>query len=339
MECGKLGRLARRLPDNGVLPTLLVKTLSWRSVSGGLAALVAIAAAIFLVLTYARTGVLHGDKFRLYVAVPDGSNLLQGSDVWLNGQRIGTVASIAFAPPTAPPDIRVVIGLDVLSTMRSHIRLDSRASLRSGGTIIGAPVVSIGTGTPSTRAVVPGDTLRGVGKSDFEIAATRVTESLEEVPELLADSKVILARTKTAGARLSAMMDVDRGHGSFGAQASALMSKVSSGRGSARRLMRDTGIRARVTRSMAGADSLRILVASRMDEFGRFRRDSTLSVTVRNLRGEIGRLRELAASPHGTVGRFAADSALRHGLDSVFVELNALLADIKKNPMRYAKVF
>jgi phospholipid/cholesterol/gamma-HCH transport system substrate-binding protein len=308
-------------------------------VSGGIVAVVALTVLVFIVLTYARTGVLHGDKFRLYVAVPNAANLLEGSSVWLNGQRVGTVVSIRFAPATAPPDVRVIIGTDVLKTVRPLIRLDSRASLRSGGTIVGEPVVYIQSGTLAARGVVPGDTIRGAGKSDMEIAASRVTESLEQVPELLADAKIILARTKTAGSRMSAMMSADYGHGSFGTQTSALMAKLSGGRGSVGRIMRDPDIRVGATRSMASVDSLRALLASRMDEFGRFRRDTTLLVTVRELRRDVAQLRELAASPTGTVGRVAIDSALRRGLDSAFAELTALFADIKKHPLRYSRVF
>jgi hypothetical protein len=316
-----------------------VKPLRWRAVSGGIVALVALIALILFIMVYARTGRLKGDQFRLFVAVPDASNLLKGSEVWLNGQRVGTVMSIHFAPPTYPPDVRIIIGTDVLTEMRQHIRLDSRAALRSGGTIIGAPVVYIGSGTPAARAVVQGDTLRGAGKSDFEIAASRVTESLEELPEMMADARQIMTLTKASGARLSGMLSADRGNGSFTSQAGGLMAKLSDGRGSARRIMTDTRIRARVTGSLARVDSLRTLLASRMEEFGRFRRDTSLLTTVRDLRGEVAELRALSTSPNGTVGRLAADSALRRGLDSVFAELTALFADIKKHPLRYSRVF
>src|ERR1044071_241507 len=101
-----------------------MKALTWRSVSGGIAAFAGIVLLVFLVLTYARTGVVRGDKFRLYVAVPDASNVLKGSDVWLNGQRVGSVAHIDFAPPSVPADERVVIAADVLEQVRDHIRVD-----------------------------------------------------------------------------------------------------------------------------------------------------------------------------------------------------------------------
>jgi hypothetical protein len=315
-----------------------MKVLTWRSVSGGIAAFIAIVVLLFVVLTYARTGVLRGDKFRLYVAVPDASDVLKGTDVWLNGQRVGTVAEVSFAPPSAPVDARVVIAADVLSSMREHIRLDSRADLRSGGTIIGAPVVYLSSGTIAARPVSPGDTLHGAGKSDFEVAASRATEALAEVPGILSDAKIIMGNAKTTGARVGGIVRAGDRH-SFAVQASALMQKMSSGRGFVPRARRDDALQRRVARTMAASDTLRTMLATRMDEFGRFRRDSTLGRSVQLLRDDVARLRTLASSPTGTVGRITTDSALTRSLDSLFAELTTLMADIKKNPLRYARVF
>jgi phospholipid/cholesterol/gamma-HCH transport system substrate-binding protein len=317
---------------------LMKKALTWRSVSGGIAGLVALVLILFAVLKYARTGALRGDKFRLYVAVPDGSNILKGTEVWLNGQRVGTVAGVAFAPPSAPVDQRVVIVTDVLSGFRDHIRLDSRASLQSGGTIIGAPVVYLTSGTPMTRVVAAGDTIRGVGKSDYEVAASRATEAAEELPGIAADVKVILANAKTTGARVNAIAR-EGGRSSFGTQLGELLRKFSGGTGSASRLARDPELRRRISGTMAATDSLRTLLSSRMAEVGRFRRDSSLGRSVQSLRDDVVMLRAMTRNQNGTVGRITADSALVQGLDSLFSELSALMADIKKNPLRYARVF
>jgi phospholipid/cholesterol/gamma-HCH transport system substrate-binding protein len=315
-----------------------MKSLTWRSVSGGIVAVVAITALVVFVLKYARTGALRGDKFTLYVAVPDAANILKGSEVWLNGRRVGTVTAIEFASASVPLEERVIIVTEVLTKIRSDIRLDSRASLRSGGSIIGAPVVYLNAGTLATRPVAPGDTLRGVGKSDFEIAASRATEALAELPGIMSDGRVIMANAKSATARLSAITS-NGGQRSVGSQSRALMQKFSSGRGSAGLLLKDQELRRRVAGTMAASDSLRALLSTRMEEVGRFRRDSSLSRSVRLLREDVATLRALAKSPDGTVGRITTDSALVRGLDSLFAELSALMTDIKKNPLRYSRVF
>jgi hypothetical protein len=148
------------------------------------------------------------------------------------------------------------------------------------------------------------------------------------VPTLLADSKQILADSKTAGARLSAVMAGKPENAAFMTNASTLVSKF-----------RGRGFGARLSRTMAAMDSLRTLLYTRLDDVGRFRRDSTLAPAVRSLMADVTRLREMAASPDGTIGRTRADSALRRGLDSAFHELDALLADIKSHPFKYSRVF
>jgi hypothetical protein len=90
---------------------------------------------------------------------------------------------------------------------------------------------------------------------------------------------------------------------------------------------------------MASMDSVRQLLASRVADVGRFRRDSSLAPQVRELQIEIARLREMAHATDGAIGRASADSTLRRGLDSVFLELSALLADMKSHPSKYSRVF
>ena len=200
----------------------------------------------------------------------------------------------------------------------------------------------IESGTPSKREVVTDDTLRAAGNPDLEIAASKVTSSMEQLPMLLADSRTIIANAKTAGNRMGAVLaGENRGPrgGPPSRTASTVMAQLTGGRGSASRMMRDSTLRSRVTRSMASMDSIRRLLASRTAEVGRFRRDSSLAPQVRALQSEIGRLREMAHATDGAIGRVGADSALRRGLDSAFVELSALLADIKGHPGKYARVF
>ncbi len=321
-----------------------MKKLRWHSVIGGIAAVVVLTAVTLFIILYARAGALHGRQFRLFAAAPDANNLRRGSEVWLDGQRVGTVRAIAFNRPNAPLPVRVVIAMDVLSDVRPRIRLDSRADLRNGGSVIGEPVVYIGSGTLAKREIVPGDTLRAAGNPDLEIAASKVASSMEQLPVLLADSRTIIANAKTAGTRMSAVLAGGRGQkppgaGSLSNSASAVMAKLTGGRGSASRLLGDSDLHVRVTRSMASMDSVRQLLASQAGELGRFRRDSSLAPQVRSLRVDVARLRTMASGTDGAIGRAAADSALRRGLDSVYLELGALLSDITKHPLKYSRVF
>lgn len=305
---------------------------------GGVIALVAIALGIFAILRYARTGALHGKQFTLYVATSDAYNLLTGSDVWLNGQRVGVVRRIGYNHASTPPDVRIIIEADVLESVRPLIRLDSRASLRSGGTVIGSPIVYLSAGSLESREVVAGDTLRAAGNPDVERAASRVTESAEQLPQIIDDSKAIASNLQVTRQRVSRILAGAPTGSTFVASASQLMRRLTTGGGSAARALRDTTIRGRIARSMAAMDTVRSLVAGHAAGIGRFRRDSTLARSLTLLRDDVASLRATSDSSRG-FARMTADSTLRRSLDSAFAELNALLADVKAHPFKYARVF
>ena len=83
-----------------------------------------------VILIFGRVGTLHGKKFRLYVTSDAARGLIKGSEVWLDGQRVGLVKSIAFGRPRRPKE-RLVLALDVLDFERGthpgrQARPDSR---------------------------------------------------------------------------------------------------------------------------------------------------------------------------------------------------------------------
>jgi hypothetical protein len=92
---------------------------------------------------------------------------------------------------------------------------------------------------------------------------------------------------------------------------------------------------ARAKRALARVDSLRALVASNETSIGRFRRDSSLLRTVGSLRDEVTIVKALLDEPRGTAGRVLHDSVLTRQLGAAQRELGALLADLRKHPLRY----
>jgi hypothetical protein len=77
------------------------------------------------------------------------------------------------------------------------------------------------------------------------------------------------------------------------------------------------------------------LLASDRSVLGRFRRDSSLLREVADVRNEVDILRARMADPHGTLGRAFADSAVFAALGTAQRNLTALMADLKRHPLRY----
>jgi hypothetical protein len=100
-------------------------------------------------------------------------------------------------------------------------------------------------------------------------------------------------------------------------------------------LAKDSPLMLRARQAMARADSIRELLANNRGSYGRFKRDSTLLRQVADVRREIDVVRDRLASPNGTLGRFGADSAIFVALNGARHEMTLIMADIRRQPLRY----
>ena len=312
------------------------RRIHWSHLRLGVIAVVSIAIAAALILTFARVGSLRGKTFTLFVRTDEARGVIRGTEVWLNGQRVGVVKDVAFLPPREGLENRVLLRLDVLERARQHIRLDSRTQIRSGGSLISSPVIYVHTGTARVRGVSGGDTLASEGPTDFEAATARVAEAAVELPTIISNVKTLRAQVTAPDGPVAALRGAAPRFGEVKTRASRVMDRLSASSGTfGSAFAGRTDIAARARRAMSGVDSLFTFIASGETSLGRFRRDTTLKHEMLSLRGEVAALRELASSPDGTIGRLRADTAYRQALSEVTRQLDSLLADLRRRPLRY----
>jgi ABC-type transporter Mla subunit MlaD len=319
---------------------LMPRPLTWRSLSGGIVALAVIVVGVAAVLHFARVGALRGDTFTLYLTAAESRDVIPGTDVWLQGRRIGVVDRVEFQPATSPLEARVMIVARILSRDRDQIRIGSHARFRAGGTLIGARVVDIAAAPPTTRAVRDGDTIAVEPAFDLQRAMGTAVGVLDSLPAIVANVKQAATDARAVRAELAGVASsgaLREIRGSVGALRTRL---TGSTRGTLGRALANRGdLTARVRGTMASVDTIRTLLSSRRTELGRFRRDSTLIAAVTTLRDDVDSLRRLARTPTGTAGRLLTDSALVVSLDSAHVALRTLVADMKQRPLRYLHIF
>lgn len=315
----------------------MARRLSWSDVRGGLIACIVIAAVAVVILKFMRVGALHGDTFPLYAVVGEARGVTKGSEVWLGGQKIGRITDIQFrSPGTADSASRLFISMEVLEEHRHALRRDAVAQIRSGGTVIGPPVVYLSPGSPRARPLQPGDTVRTLVQSDVEDATTRLGEAAKEFPVIMANVQVLRAQLQSPRGTAGALLN-GSGMGELGRariQATRLMGRI-NGRGGSIGPIMNGGLNDRAGRVMARVDSVRALLSSKHTSLGRFRRDSTLLGEVDDIRNELTLVRASLDESRGTVGRAMHDSALTSTLGQAQQEMSLLFADIKKHPFRY----
>lgn len=309
----------------------------WSDLTIGLASIAAIIALAAATLVFGRVGSLHGKTFRLFVTTDEARGVIRGTEVWLDGQKVGLVKSVGFQSANASPKERVVIALSVLDGVRPQIRRDSRVSMQSGGSIIGNQVVYLTSGTARAAGIHDGDTIHSVSQSDYESLASDASAAAHQLPAIIDNVKLIGAQLRTTEGTLGAFgLDGTRQLEAVRAKTDRVMNTLSSSNGSVGLLLDGrSALQRRVAEAMAAADSLRQLVSSNRHSLGRFRRDSTLARQVADLRAELARLQTLMSNPNGTVGRFRTDSAIVRGLHADLASMDSLFADLKKHPLRY----
>jgi phospholipid/cholesterol/gamma-HCH transport system substrate-binding protein len=317
----------------------MARRLSWSDVRGGLFATCAILIAAFATLKFSRVGALHGDTFHLYALVGEARGVLVGSEVWLSGQKIGKIVDIQFRPPmVGDTSSRIEIDMQVLERYRSAMHRDALAQIRSGGTIIGAPVVYITPGTIAAPPMRDGDTVNTKSQADFEGSAGKFGQATLEFPVIMSNVDTLLGFLKTtqgtAGAMLNAPGGLQGGElGRMRQQASQLSARL-QGDGRLGGMMNGV-LSARAAAAMSRVDSVRALLASPNTSYGRFRRDSTLLADVSDIRNQLTIVRSLVDEPRGTAGRVLRDSAITRGLADAEHQMTLLMADLKKHPFRY----
>lgn len=310
----------------------------WKDLKIGILSAAGILALGIGVLTFGRVGTLHGKTFRVYVTSDAARGLIRGSEVWLDGQRVGLVRDVEFRPPSVSARDRLVIALDVLESARQHLRLDSRVEIRSGTTVIGDQIVSLSSGTARMRQVADGDTIHAGEQLDLESTGAEVAEATREFPGIIENVKLLGAQLKSVNGTLGAL-GVDQGGPEMRrvrARASDLLGRLSTSEGTVGLALgsRDL-LMARARRAMAQTDSIRALLASNDHTLGRFRRDTTIKAHIAALRAELSEVQRLASSPNGTIGRLRTDSAIVRSMHRDLAALDSLLADMKKHPLRY----
>lgn len=315
----------------------MAQRVGWRDLSIGIAATLGVLLIGGLILVFGRVGALHGNTFRLYISTDAARGVIKGTEVWLDGQKVGLVKSVDFQSPSEAVSQRLVLGLDILDDVRQNIRADSRVTIRSGATLIGDQVVYMSSGTAGAQPVGGGDTIQA-HQSDVESVTAQAATAAHEFPAILANVKLLGAQLQSAQGAVGAFLgagggvEMQRVRGKTERlmarleTSGGLLGMVASGRSDLQR---------RAEHAMAEADSIRQLLASNQHSLGRFRRDSTLIRDIGQLRLQLVELNRLASSPTGTIGRFHADSAIAVAIRHDLAALDSLMTDLKKHPLRY----
>lgn len=308
---------------------------SWSSLVPGIIALTVVVTIVVAVLVFAGVGRTRGDTIRIHVVTTQARGVIQGTPVWVAGQRVGEVAAVDFRPLTTDTSGSVVITLRVREADAALIRRNSHIQVQSGTNIIGPMVVHVLGGTPDSPPVVAGDTLLAQSQADLAATASRLSEVADMARPILDDAKTVMARLDDPRGTIGAFAGAHRsGRGPL-SDMQATMSGIRSMRAGRERSPGMSDVIPRAREALARADSIQTLLASPTSSYGRFRRDSSLGRAIASVSRELTALRQTFDSAGGTIMRFREDSAVSMAVTAARAEMTLLFEDIRKRPLRY----
>ena len=304
----------------------------WSKLIGGIVALVLLVGGAFSILAFARVGSLKGNTYVAYILADQANGILKGTDVWLQGQKVGVVKSVGFRSSPTDTLVRTVLQVEVMSPYKSFIKRDSRVEFKPGGSYVGAQVVALRIGSPSAPVLEAGDTLTRVSVIDPDLRQNELTEAGQDFPQIVTSLRAIGSDLTKTQSQFSSLGDHTSG-------LALVMKRVSEfdtrRRGTLSLVLRDRALAERAQLVLTRADSL-LEITREPGTLSRFKTDSALRTALARTRGELDSVRVRIAREDGAAGRFLSDDALRKDLEALSNQIAKTLADFGKRPERYS---
>jgi hypothetical protein len=306
---------------------------SWRKLAGGLTAIALIIIGAVSIIAFARVGSLRGKTYVTYILAEDASGIFKGTEVWLQGQKVGVVKRVTFRSLPTDTLVQTVLEMEIMSQYQPYLRRDSRVEFKPGGTYIGAQVVALSVGSSDAPELLQGDTLTRVSVIDPDQRSNELSAAGRDLPQIVGSLRAIgsdLSRTST---RFTHM----------GERASGL--RVFAKRLASIELRQRKGTLARLLGHHALLDSAREVLAtgdSLLDflygpgTLHRMRTDSALRESRERTRAALDSLRIRISREDGTAGRLLDDDALLRDLEELRRQVARTAMDVGKNPERYS---
>jgi hypothetical protein len=289
------------------------------------------------VLVYGRVGAIHARTIRVYLTTDRAQGVIRGTNVWLDGVKIGAVGWLRFRPPNTDTAQRLLIALDVIEDARQRIRRDTRAQIRPGGSRIGSPVVQLAGGSSQAVPIADGDTLATRPQRELDAAREQIALAAQGLPVVLDNFNAVRGQMSSHSGTIGAFgggTDVQRMR-ILGERAAGLSARAARAHGTVVLAM-DSDLVGRAQRTIARADSLAQEAITPRSGLARMRTDTTLVAEMRAVGAELALIgaRVDASTGHGAATPSGA-AALQQQIREADARLRTLMGDIARRPLRY----
>ena len=313
--------------------------ITWEQLKVGGMILLAMGILTVAVFKLGEAANLFSKRYKLVALLPSANGLRVGGSVTVAGQLAGTISTIDFLPPDADTtrNLRVVVEVD--QALQQQVREDSRARIRTLG-LLGDKVVDISPGTPRFAVLPAEDTIQVEQALDYETVLLQASGAVTDMVQLTRDLRGItggMARGEgTVGQLLTNRSLYDELNGTL-ARTNALVTRLQAPNGSLGKLLDDPALYQNLNGMIGSVDSLVRQMRSERGTFGKLMQDDSLYTHLVGITSGADSLMKQLTRGNGLANKLLTDQQLYEQLTKTITDLNAILADVRKNPRKYTK--
>ena len=313
--------------------------ITWEQLKVGGMILTALAILTVAVFKLGEAANLFSKRYTLVALLPSANGLRVGGSVTVAGQLAGTVSAIEFLAPDADTTRNLRVTVEIDQSLQPQVREDSKARLRTLG-LLGDKVLDISPGTPRFAVLPANDTLQVESALDYESVLLQASGAVTDMVTLTHDLRGItggLARGEgTVGQLLTNRSLYDELNGTL-ARTNALISRLQTPNGSLGKLLDDPALYQNLNGMIASVDSLVRQMRSQEGTLGKLLADDSLYTHLVGITSGADSLVRALNTGNGFASKLITDGQLYDQLTKTVTDLNAILADLRKNPRKYTK--
>jgi phospholipid/cholesterol/gamma-HCH transport system substrate-binding protein len=313
--------------------------ITWDQLRVGLVILAALGILTLAVYKLGQAANLFTKRYTLVAFLREANGLREGGTVTLAGQLAGTVKAIEFLPVDADTtrNLKITVGVD--QNLQQQIRADSKAQIRTMG-LLGDKIFDITPGTPKYSVLKAGDTITVSPALDYEQVLSQAAGAVGDVVELTRDMRQltsgIVRGEGTIGQLVTNRGLYDELTGTL-SRTNTMLARLQNPNGTVGRLLDDPALYLQITNMLASTDTLVRSVNSAQGTLGKMLRDTVLYGNMVRLSTGADSLMRMITNGNGLASKLLTDQTLYDQLNKLITDLNAVLADVRRDPARYTK--
>ena len=337
------------------------RSLAWSELKIGVLTIFAIVIVAITIFMLTGGKGFFWERYSLKTRFTNVAGLKPGSPVRVAGKEIGTVTEIDFAAEQIDVTFQVNKEIRHLITGESSATLGSVSLLGEGAvditpSTVGTPVPEWGyvkTGrTPAQIADITEQASQGMAMLNRLVAGLSAGQGT--VGKLLTDDRLYQQLQEFSAAANQMARSVQQGRGTVGRllndpqtanaleasmkNVEAVTKRLAAGEGSLGKLLKDDAFSQSLTAATGNMQTLTDRINRGEGTLGKLVTDDSVFKRLDSVTSRLDDLVNRLNQGEGTAGQLLKDKQLYENMNKTVTEMQALLADIRRDPKKYLNV-